>query len=70
MKRSEMINQLAGYLSTYHWYEEKHPEELIGLANEALNGVEKLGMLPPEIPHPDPYYGHPESIFINEWEPE
>ncbi len=49
MKRSEAISQLAGYLSTYAWYEEKHPSDLIELATHALTGAEKIGMIPPTV---------------------
>lgn len=55
MKRSEMVMQLAGYLSTYVWYEERHPEELLELAEHVLNGVEKIGMSPPESLKPIPF---------------
>lgn len=47
MKRSEAVSQLAKFLSTYVWYEERDPEELLGLAEDCIKGVEKIGMLPP-----------------------
>ena len=47
MKKSEAIDQLAGYLSTYVWYEKQHPSDLVDLASHAINGIEKIGMLPP-----------------------
>lgn len=49
MRKSEAIRQLAGYLSTFHWYEERHPEELLELAKTAVEGMEKIGMTPPLI---------------------
>lgn len=48
MKKMEAIWQLAGYLSTYHWYEEKYPSELVELAEHAIEGMEKIGMGPPK----------------------
>lgn len=64
MKRSEAVYQLAGYLSTYHWYEERHPEELVELARVALDGMEKIGMRPPLLLN-QKYKGPFEG-----WEPE
>ncbi len=34
--------QLAGYLSTYVWYEERHPQELLPLAEHCIKGLEKI----------------------------
>ena len=40
-KRKTALYLLAGYLSTFVWYEEKHPEELLDLAEACLRGIEK-----------------------------
>lgn len=47
MKRTEAIARMAGFLSGYVWYREKHPEELLELAGHVILGAEKIGMLPP-----------------------
>ncbi len=36
----EKIQELAGFLSTYVWYEERHPEELIPLAEHIAQWFE------------------------------
>jgi len=44
---------------------------LSGFAEDILDFcVEKIGLLPPEIPEPNWRQSYPENDFINEWEPE
>lgn len=46
MKRSEAVYKLAGYLSTMDGFADKHPEELVPVAEWAIDGLEKIGLLP------------------------
>ncbi len=70
MKRSEAVYQLAGYLSGFPLFQHKHPEELLGLAEHALEGVQKMGMAPPFTYNPvvigtDGVTGEPAAIDLN-----
>lgn len=42
LQRKHIEVQLAGYLSTYVWYEERHPQELLPLAEHCIKGLEKI----------------------------
>jgi hypothetical protein len=78
VKKSEAINLLAGYLSTFTEYENLHPEELRLTASRILHVMETIvGMKPPGISIPtfavfnnnvvEPI-GNKTQVFI--WEPE
>ncbi len=75
MKRSKMENRIATTIIR-HLQEcgvEKSPitiDQMVELSQNILTVIEREGMLPPEIPHLDPLFNHPESVFINEWEKE
>ena len=77
MKRSEAIYQLAGFLSTKEPFTDRHPEEMINLADEIIGIVMKLGMKPPGLSLPTQAIS-PSGDFINVgnithvhlWEPE
>lgn len=45
MKRSEAVAQMSGYLTGY--FRDKHPEELMALAEHCIRGAESIGMMPP-----------------------
>lgn len=81
MKRSEAVGQMAGYLSGYHWYAEKHPSELLELAQHVITALEKFDFAPPG--YMKPIQGAPlipgdfkneEGVWctpgVREWEPE
>jgi hypothetical protein len=40
--QGEEVRQLAGYLSTYTWYEDRHPGELLELAEHCLSGIDNI----------------------------
>ena len=81
MKRSEMIGQIAGLLSTHKYLEKDHPSAFIGFAAEILTLIEEAGMLPPsfiiEEVHRDLFSHLNDNYFseylgeeVNGWEPE
>lgn len=70
MKRSEMVNYIAGILSTHDKLSNQHPLEFVEYASYMLNMIEDAGMLPP-------YHGEGKSSYeivmgadVNTWEPE
>ena len=74
MKRSEALKLIANQLNflngTFDGMRSNFTKEELAKADVILTTLEHAGLVPPEIPHPNPLIHHPESVYINEWEPE